>query len=94
MHDIFDRPAHPYTAGLLRSIPRFGQKVDELEEIKGIVPNPMRFPPGCHFHPRCTEAQVEKCTRVGLEPVLTTLTEGHSAACWVAAPPKEASATR
>jgi len=90
VNEIFGNPTHPYTAGLLRSIPRFGQKVEVLQEIPGSVPNPMRFPPGCHFHPRCAEAQVGECTQAGLPPQLTPLGSDHSAACWVKAPPQQA----
>ncbi|MEE9293394.1 MAG: oligopeptide/dipeptide ABC transporter ATP-binding protein, partial [Phycisphaerae bacterium] len=51
--ELFDRPLHPYTRGLLRSLPRMGTKRDRLQVIPGNVPNPLRFPDGCRFHPRC-----------------------------------------
>ena len=50
---LFDGPAHPYTAGLLRSVPRLGSHVERLETIAGNVPNPADLPSGCKFHPRC-----------------------------------------
>jgi peptide/nickel transport system ATP-binding protein/oligopeptide transport system ATP-binding protein len=53
VEDLFDRPQHPYTEGLFRSIPKLGQDVDRLETIPGMVPAPTRFPSGCKFHPRC-----------------------------------------
>src|SRR5690606_33763919 len=57
VHDIYKAPAHPYTRGLLDSIPRLDQKGQELYAIKGLPPNLMHIPPGCPFHPRCPMAQ-------------------------------------
>ena len=57
VHDIYQAPAHPYTKGLLDSIPRLDQKGQELYAIKGLPPNLMHIPPGCAFHPRCPMAQ-------------------------------------
>ncbi|WP_329220735.1 ABC transporter ATP-binding protein [Streptomyces sp. NBC_01485] len=53
VHDIYKAPAHPYTRGLLDSIPRLDQKGHELYAIKGLPPNLMAIPPGCAFNPRC-----------------------------------------
>jgi oligopeptide/dipeptide ABC transporter ATP-binding protein len=53
VEDIFEKPQHPYTRGLLRSVPVLGAKEGRLESIPGMVPNPTRFPPGCKFHTRC-----------------------------------------
>jgi len=53
VEEVFDRPQHPYTAGLLRSVPRLGDPGARLESIPGMVPSPARFPSGCKFHPRC-----------------------------------------
>src|SRR5215204_3031534 len=53
VEDLFDRPQHPYTEGLFRSVPKLGDKVERLETIPGTVPNPARFPTGCKFHTRC-----------------------------------------
>ncbi|MGW2045402.1 ABC transporter ATP-binding protein [Streptomyces sp. NPDC001858] len=57
VHDIYKAPAHPYTRGLLDSIPRLDQKGQELYAIKGLPPNLMHIPPGCAFNPRCPMAQ-------------------------------------
>ncbi|CAM5589749.1 ABC transporter ATP-binding protein [Streptomyces sp. JUS-F4] len=57
VHEIYKAPAHPYTKGLLRSIPRLDQKGQELYAIKGLPPNLTRIPPGCAFNPRCPMAQ-------------------------------------
>jgi oligopeptide/dipeptide ABC transporter, ATP-binding protein, C-terminal domain len=57
VHDIYKAPAHPYTKGLLKSIPRLDQKGQELYAIKGLPPNLMHIPPGCAFNPRCPMAQ-------------------------------------
>ncbi|MFF4502047.1 ABC transporter ATP-binding protein [Streptomyces sp. NPDC001401] len=57
VHDIYKVPAHPYTKGLLESIPRLDQKGEELYAIKGLPPNLMHIPPGCAFNPRCPMAQ-------------------------------------
>ncbi|MFH9292396.1 ABC transporter ATP-binding protein [Streptomyces sp. NPDC017520] len=57
VHDIYQAPAHPYTKGLLKSIPRLDQKGRELYAIKGLPPNLTRIPPGCAFNPRCPQAR-------------------------------------
>ncbi|GGY34263.1 MULTISPECIES: ABC transporter ATP-binding protein [Streptomyces] len=57
VHEIYKAPAHPYTKGLLESIPRLDQKGQELYAIKGLPPNLMHIPPGCAFNPRCPMAQ-------------------------------------
>ncbi|MFI0722360.1 ABC transporter ATP-binding protein [Streptomyces sp. NPDC021224] len=57
VHDIYAKPAHPYTKGLLQSIPRLDQKGQELYAIKGLPPNLTRIPSGCAFNPRCPMAQ-------------------------------------
>jgi oligopeptide transport system ATP-binding protein len=54
---LYKAPAHPYTEGLLASIPRLDQKGQELYAIKGLPPNLLRMPSGCPFHPRCARAQ-------------------------------------
>jgi oligopeptide/dipeptide ABC transporter ATP-binding protein len=53
VEEIFDRPMHPYTEGLLKSVPKLGAHSERLVSIPGAVPNPARFPSGCKFHPRC-----------------------------------------
>ncbi|MFE5961751.1 ABC transporter ATP-binding protein [Streptomyces rubiginosohelvolus] len=57
VHETYKAPAHPYTKGLLQSIPRLDQKGRELYAIKGLPPNLTRIPPGCAFNPRCPMAQ-------------------------------------
>jgi oligopeptide/dipeptide ABC transporter ATP-binding protein len=57
VEDLFDRPQHPYTEGLFRSVPKLGQRSERLVTIPGAVPNPARFPSGCKFHPRCPRAR-------------------------------------
>ncbi|MFC9327273.1 ABC transporter ATP-binding protein [Kitasatospora sp. NPDC057015] len=57
VHELYASPAHPYTRGLLDSIPRLDQKGQELYAIKGLPPNLLRIPPGCAFNPRCPRAQ-------------------------------------
>ncbi len=56
---IFNNPSHPYTQALLRSIPKITMRREELDPIKGMVPNPYRRPGGCPFHPRCAKALPE-----------------------------------
>src|SRR5215207_7932248 len=53
VEELFDKPQHPYTEGLFKSVPRLGGHKERLETIPGTVPNPARFPTGCKFHPRC-----------------------------------------
>jgi oligopeptide transport system ATP-binding protein len=60
VYDIYGNPAHPYTEGLMASIPRIDQKGEDLNPIKGAPPNLMRIPPGCPFHPRCPYAR-QRC---------------------------------
>ncbi len=75
----FARTRHPYTAGLLASLPRLGEKHDTLRVIPGTVPDPSNFPAGCRFHPRCPVVE-ERCTR--LEPALETPEPDHLSRCW------------
>ncbi|MFD5040554.1 ABC transporter ATP-binding protein [Streptomyces sp. NPDC058378] len=78
VHPIYEAPAHPYTKGLLRSIPRLDQKGQELYAIKGLPPNLLHIPPGCAFHPRCPLAQAVCRTDV---PPLYTVDEDRRSAC-------------
>src|SRR3954468_22281753 len=55
---LFDLPLHPYTQGLLKSVPKLGAHSERLVSIPGAVPNPARFPTGCKFHPRCPRTRV------------------------------------
>jgi peptide/nickel transport system ATP-binding protein len=75
---IFNNPYHPYTQALLRSIPKIAMKREELDPIKGMVPNPYRRPGGCPFHPRCAKVVPECATIV---PSTTQLGENHTVQC-------------
>ena len=77
--ELFASPLHPYTHGLLTSVPTLGMPRDrELNVIPGQVPNPLHFPSGCKFHPRCPLAE-ERCQKE--EPLLKEVRPGHWAAC-------------
>jgi len=76
--DLFDRPAHPYTQGLIRSTPRLDDRLERLIAIEGAPPNMLAPPPGCAFAPRCPIAD-QKCEHEPPE-VATNMT--GSAACW------------
>jgi oligopeptide/dipeptide ABC transporter ATP-binding protein len=80
VEQIFEKPRHPYTQGLLASIPGSGTKGKRLNVIKGTVPHPFNLPPGCLFAPRCPHA-FEKCPTAF--PALMDQGEGHTAACFL-----------
>jgi len=75
---LFENPQHPYTRGLLGSIPRADRDMDELTIIEGSVPNLANPPQGCRFHPRCKEA-MDICCQV--KPADLDLGNGHIVAC-------------
>jgi oligopeptide/dipeptide ABC transporter ATP-binding protein len=75
----FKRTLHPYTAGLLASLPRLGEKRETLRVIPGSVPNPLRFPAGCRFHPRCPVAEA-RCRAE--DPPVLTFDGTHRVRCW------------
>ncbi|MCX4548443.1 ABC transporter ATP-binding protein [Streptomyces sp. NBC_01387] len=77
VHQIYRAPAHPYTKGLLASIPRLDQKGQDLYAIKGLPPNLLHIPPGCAFNPRCPMAQ-EVC-RTDVPPLYEVNQERRSA---------------
>ncbi len=79
VEELFARPQHPYTVGLLGSIPKLHQEQDRLAAIEGQVPNPMAPVQGCKFHPRCPFA-IDRCRRE--EPPLAEVGGQHAAACW------------
>jgi len=81
--ELFAHPLHPYTQGLFRSIPRLGRSKERLEVIPGVVPNPLRFPSGCKFHPRCPLGSQDATCR-SQDPELQELRPGHWVACWKA----------
>jgi peptide/nickel transport system ATP-binding protein len=76
---LFARPQHPYTVGLLGSIPRLDLEQERLPAIEGLVPNPLEPIAGCRFHPRCPFA-IEQCRRE--DPPALPMGDGHFAACW------------
>ncbi|MBM6405233.1 ABC transporter ATP-binding protein [Phycicoccus sp. CSK15P-2] len=78
VHDIYANPAHPYTEGLLASIPRLDRKGQELYAIGGLPPNLTRMPPGCPFHPRCGRAR-DICSSD--DPDLLEVVPGRLSAC-------------
>src|SRR5438128_6216927 len=77
VNELFERPQHPYTHGLFRSLPILNEKKARLAVIPGAVPSPLDFPSGCRFRTRCAMAQ-EICKQ---EPPLRDLAPGHAAAC-------------
>ncbi|HWI51978.1 MAG TPA: ABC transporter ATP-binding protein, partial [Symbiobacteriaceae bacterium] len=79
---IFKSPLHPYTEGLLQSIPRMDEDVDRLHVIEGVVPNPLHLPEGCRFHPRCPYA-IDKCKQS--QPALEQVAPGRYVACFISA---------
>jgi oligopeptide/dipeptide ABC transporter ATP-binding protein len=81
---IFAEPKHPYTVGLIGSVPVLGVVKDKLDVIPGSVPNLVNLPPGCQFAPRCrarVEHNLEICTRE--EPQLKPISPGHTVRCWL-----------
>jgi oligopeptide transport system ATP-binding protein len=88
--EIYHNPSHPYTLGLLNSVPR----LDEVEKVKldpieGLPPDLIDLPPGCSFAPRCKYVY-EKCLQES--PVLTEVVDKHESACWRAHELKELAA--
>jgi peptide/nickel transport system ATP-binding protein len=79
---IFHDPLHPYTRGLLRSIPRIrAKKRERLTPIAGAVPHPYDRPAGCPFHPRCAEFMAGRCDRQA--PVLKPVGDGRAVSCFL-----------
>jgi len=80
---LFAKPLHPYTRGLLNSLPRLDYSAKRLQTIPGTVPEPLHFPSGCKFHPRCPIGKDDKrCQSV--EPELRKVPDGRCVACWYA----------
>jgi len=80
---LFDKPLHPYTAALLREVPRLENRNATFSPIQGEVPSPLNPPSGCHFHPRCPHAY-EACVKTA--PALQAAGEGRSVACFLNRP--------
>ena len=80
--EIYAHPRHPYTLGLLRSVPRLDEpRRARLDPIQGQPPDLTRLPPGCSFQPRCAY-RIERCLEM---PPLAAVRPGHTSACWRAA---------
>jgi oligopeptide/dipeptide ABC transporter ATP-binding protein len=78
--ELYKNPKHPYTVGLLDSIPRLYHKQDRLHVIRGNVPNPLTIPPGCSFHPRCPK-RFEPCDQY--LPSLADIAPDHQVSCFL-----------
>jgi peptide/nickel transport system ATP-binding protein/oligopeptide transport system ATP-binding protein len=84
---IFKSPGHPYTQALYNSIPRLTDtQKRRLEVVSGMVPNPLEFPPGCRFHPRCKHA-LDFCRTD--EPQLISIAENHRVRCFMHDPDRK-----
>jgi peptide/nickel transport system ATP-binding protein len=82
VRELFAAPKHPYTAALLRSIPRVGRRNrGPLESITGMIPDPYHLPTGCAFHPRCPSFMKGVCDAKA--PELQTVGEGHRVSCFL-----------
>ena len=83
VYDLFRSPLHPYTIGLMESIPTLEstqQKLSKLKEISGTVPSLSQVPFGCPFHPRCSAAETRCKTD---KPKLKKISQTHSVSCWL-----------
>ncbi len=79
--DIYGNPVHPYTLGLLQSVPRLDEpRRAKLQPIEGQPPDVANLPPGCSFRPRCRFA-IDRCAEEA--PPLLQISEGHFSACWI-----------
>jgi oligopeptide/dipeptide ABC transporter ATP-binding protein len=79
VEDLFDRPQHPYTEGLFKSVPRLGGHKERLDTIPGNVPNPAQFPRGCKFHPRCPRTRAIAATANPAETLMIDVGGGETA---------------
>jgi oligopeptide/dipeptide ABC transporter ATP-binding protein len=84
VNSLFDEPLHPYTQGLIGSIPVLGEIKDKLDVIPGSVPNLVNLPAGCRFAPRC-QARVKHALNIctSQKPDLQEIRSGHSVRCWL-----------
>jgi oligopeptide/dipeptide ABC transporter ATP-binding protein len=80
VRSLFDDPLHPYTQGLLNSIPNVKVRQKRLPVVEGIVPHPLNFPPGCRFHPRCEEAL---STCIEKNPKIISMDDSRKVRCWL-----------
>jgi oligopeptide/dipeptide ABC transporter ATP-binding protein len=84
INELFKYPLHPYTQGLIGSIPILGRVTERLDVIPGSVPNLINLPEGCKFAPRCREREkygLKICTEI--EPELVEIRPGHDVRCWL-----------
>jgi len=84
VNTLFDQPLHPYTQGLIGSIPVLGEMKERLDVIPGSVPNLVNLPPGCRFAPRCQARFKYACTICAdVKPDLEEVKPGHFVRCWL-----------
>jgi oligopeptide/dipeptide ABC transporter ATP-binding protein len=84
VNSLFDEPLHPYTQGLIGSIPVLGEMKEKLDVIPGSVPNLINLPPGCRFAPRCQARLKYACTICAeVKPELEEVKPGHHVRCWL-----------
>ena len=79
--DIFHNPRHPYTLGLMMSLPRVTGDIEKLLPIPGNPPSVIRLPPGCAFHPRCRMSEGRELCRTQIPDIVVTEIGGHPSAC-------------
>jgi len=80
VRNVFHNPKHPYTQGLMDSVPSLASSKINLNPIKGVVPDPLDAPPGCGFEPRCPKSM--KVCEADI-PSLKEVAPNHWAACWL-----------
>ncbi len=83
VQQIYKRTSHPYTVGLLGSVPKLNENVDRLKPIEGLMPDPTRLPKGCYFAPRCRQA-CDLCHRQ--HPAMREIEPGHLVRCHLTRP--------
>ena len=76
--DVLDRPQHPYTVGLIDSLPSNNQRGQRLRQIPGMTPNLLTLPAGCAFAARCARATAQ----CGQQPAITDVLPGHQVRCF------------
>jgi oligopeptide/dipeptide ABC transporter ATP-binding protein len=89
VRELFKNPKHPYTIGLLNSVPRLDRKIERLASIEGQPPALLNLPPGCRFAPRCYAA-IDRCHAE--DPPRVDVSGEHFATCWRVDSPREAEA--
>jgi peptide/nickel transport system ATP-binding protein len=83
-HSLFRAPLHPYTQGLIGSVPKLGETKEELAVIPGVVPNLIDLPDGCRFAPRCgARVEYDVVPALQAHPELLPAGEGHDVRCWL-----------